>query len=130
MTTVFDAPVATVGGKHALRVGLLRRSAGDTISEITGVFAAFFICGFPLNKKSLSDVRKIQIIVEFSCGPDFADFNPTVIRWVTQDKIRILPVFKIKCYVLKKSGLIIFYSEVVMSFAIQYQIVGDLALGQ
>jgi len=43
----------------------------------------------------LSDVRKIQIAVESGCGPDFADFDPTVIRRVTMDKIGVLPVLEI-----------------------------------
>ena len=95
MTAVFDAPVATVGGKHALRVGLLRSSAGNAIGDFTGVFTGFFICGLPLDEKSLSDVRKVQIAVEFGCGPDCADFDPAVIRRVAMDKIGVLPVFKI-----------------------------------
>ena len=41
MTAVLDAPVAAVGGKHALRVGLLRSTAGDAIGDFTGVFTAF-----------------------------------------------------------------------------------------
>ena len=77
MTAVFDAPVAAVGGKHALRVGLLRSSAGNAIGNFTGVFTGFFICGLPLDEKSLSDVRKVQIAVKFGCGPDFANFGIT-----------------------------------------------------
>ena len=95
MTAVFDGPVAAVGGKDALRVGLLRSSAGNTIGDFTGVFTGFFVCGLPLDEKSLSDMRKVQIAVEFGCGPNFADFDPAVIRRVTMDKIGILPVFKI-----------------------------------
>jgi hypothetical protein len=95
MTAVFDAPVATVGGKNALRIGLLRSPTGDAIGDFTGVFTGFFICGLPLDEKGLSDVRKVQIAVEFGCGPDCADFDPAVIRRVTMDKIGVLPVFKI-----------------------------------
>ncbi len=95
MTAVFDAPVATVGGKNALRVGLLRSSAGNAIGDFTGVFTGFFICGLPLDEKSLSDVRKVQIAVEFGCGPNFADFDAAVIRRVAEDKVRLLAVFKI-----------------------------------
>ena len=95
MTAVFDAPVATVGGKHALRVGLLRSSAGNAIGDFTGVFTAFFICELALDDKSLSDVRKVQIVVEFGCGPDFADFDAAVIRRVAEDKVRLLAVLKI-----------------------------------
>ena len=95
MTAVFDAPVATVGGKYALRVGLFRGSAGNTIGDFTGVFTGFFICGLPLDEKSLSEMRKVQITIEFGCGPNFADFDPAVIRGAAMDKIGVLAVFKI-----------------------------------
>jgi hypothetical protein len=130
MATVFDTPVATVGGKHALRVGLLRSSARNAIGNFTGVFSGFFIGGFPLDDKSLSDVRKVQIVVEFGCDPDFADFDPAVVRGIAMYKIRILPVFKVQRDVLKKTGLVVFNGEVVMSVTVPDQIVGDRALGQ
>jgi hypothetical protein len=130
MAAVFDAPVTAVGGKNALRIGLIRGSAGDAVGDVTGVFTAFFICEFPLDDKSLSDVGKVQIAVEFSSGPDFADFDPAVVRGIAKDKIRILAVFKIQGDVLKNSRLVVFDGEVVMSFTVQDQIVGDLALGQ
>ena len=95
MTAVFDAPVAAVGGKHAFRVSLFRGPAGNAICDFTGVFTGFFIGGLALDDKSLSDVRKVQIAVEFGCGPDFADFDAAVIRWVAVDKIGVLAVFKI-----------------------------------
>ena len=95
MTAVFDAPVAAVGGKHALRVGLLSSSTGNAIGDFTGVLAGFFICELALDDKSLSDVRKVQIAVEFGCGPDFADFDAAVIGRVALDKIGVLAVFKI-----------------------------------
>jgi len=95
MTAVFNAPVATVGGQHALRVGLFRSSAGNAIGDFTGVLIGFFIGELALDDKSLSDVRKVQIVVEFGGGPDFSDFDATVIRRVAKDKIRLLAVAKI-----------------------------------
>ena len=95
MTAVFDTPVTTVGGKESLRVGLLRGSAGNTLGNFTGVFTGFFVCGLPLDEKGLADVRKVQIAVEFGCGPDFSDFDSTVIRRVAMEKIGVLAVFKI-----------------------------------
>ena len=86
--------------------------------------------GLPLNDKSLSDVRKVKIVIEFGCGPDFADFDSAVIRRVVKDKIGILTIFKIQCDVLKKSGLVVFDGEVVMSVSLSDQIVGYFALGQ
>ena len=130
MTAVFDAPVAAVGGKNALSVSLFRRSAGDAIGDFTRVFTTLFVCGFSLDDKCLSNMRKVQIVVEFRCGPDFADFDAAVIRSVVMDKVRILPVFKIKLDIPKKCGLVVFDGEVIMGFTVPDQIVGDLALGQ
>ena len=41
----------------------------------------FFMSGLALDNESLLDVRELEIVVEFGCGPYFADFvNPAVIR--------------------------------------------------
>ena len=66
----------------------------------------------------------------FGCGPNFADFDPTMVRRVAIDKIWVPQIFKIQRDVLKKSWLVIFDGEVVIGFTLPYQIVGDLALGQ
>lgn len=95
MTAVFDGPVATVGGKHALRVGLFSSSAGNAIGDVAGVFTVFFISRLTLDDESLSDVGKVQIVVEFGCGPNFTDFDAAVIRRVAKDKIGLLSVLKI-----------------------------------
>jgi len=95
MTAVFDAPVTTVGGKHALRVSLLRGLAGNAISDFAGVFPGFFVCELALDDKSLLNVRKVQIAVEFGSGPDFTDFDAAVIRRVAKGKVRLLAVIKI-----------------------------------
>lgn len=130
MTAVFDAPVPAVCGKDATRVGLFRRSAGDAIGDFTGVFTGFFIYGLSFDDKGLSDVRKVQIGVEFGRSPDFAGFDSAVIRRVVLDEIGIPPVIKIERYVLKKPGLVVLDGKVVISFAVSDQIFGDLALGQ
>lgn len=59
---------------------------------------------------------------------DEPDFDPAVVRGAAIDKIRILPVFKVQRDVLKKSGLVVFDGEVVMSVALVNQVGGDLAL--
>ena len=43
----------------------------------------------------MSDVRKVQIAVEFGSGPDLADFDAAVIRRVAKGKVRLLAVLKI-----------------------------------
>jgi hypothetical protein len=95
MIAVFDAPVAAVGGKHAFRVGLLRGLTGNAVGDFTGIFTGFFICEPTLDDKSLSGVRKVQIAVEFGCGPDSADFDAAVIRRIAENKVRLLAVLKI-----------------------------------
>jgi hypothetical protein len=87
--------MATICEKHALRVGLLRSSTGDAIGDFTGVFTGFFICELALNEESLTDMRKIQIAIELSCGPDTSDFNPAVIRWIGEDEVRILAILEV-----------------------------------
>ena len=78
-----------------VRVGLVRGAAGDAVGDFTGVFAGFFVGGLSLDDESLSDVRKVEIGVEFGCGPDFADFDAAVIRGVAVDKIGVFAVLKI-----------------------------------
>ena len=95
MTAIFDAPVAAVGGQHPLRVSLFRGPTGNAVGDFTGVFTGFFICELALDDKSLLNVRKAQITVEFGSGPDFTDFDAAVIRRVAEGKVRLLAVVKI-----------------------------------
>jgi len=128
MAAVFDAPVAAVGSKNALRIGLIRGSTCDAICDFTGIFTGFFISGLSLDEESLSYMREVEISVEFGCGPYFTDFDPAVIGGVALNKVRILAVFKKKRDVLKKSRLVVFYGEVIMSVTFLDQIIGDFAL--
>ena len=75
-------------------------------------------------------MREVQVAVEFSCSPYFADFDPAVIRGVALNKIGIFPVFKIKRDVFKKSGLVVLDGEVVMGVTFANQIVSDITLSQ
>ena len=59
MVAIFDVPVAAVGGQNALSVCLLRSLAGNAAGGFTGGFTAFFICGFPLDNKGLSDMGEV-----------------------------------------------------------------------
>ena len=73
---------------------------------------------------------KVEVVVETGGGPDFADFDAAMVRRIGTDKIGILPVFEIKCDVLKETGLVVFDGEVEVSFAFFDQVGGDLALSQ
>jgi hypothetical protein len=130
VAAVFDAPMAAVGGKNPLGVGLFGLSAGQAIGDFMGVLTAFFVCGLPFDDKSLSNVRKVEVVVEFGCSPDFADFDSSVVRGCTINKIWLSPVFKVQLDVLKKTWLVCFDGEVIMRLAFADQVVGNLALGQ
>jgi hypothetical protein len=130
MATVFDAPVAAISNKNAFWVGLVWRAAGNTICDITGIFATFFICGFSLYDKSLPYVGKIQVIVKLRRGPDFTNFDPAMVGRVITNKVWFPSIFKIEGNILKNTGLIVFDGEVVMSFTFPDQVISDFILGQ
>jgi hypothetical protein len=111
MTAVFNAPVAAIGLKDFLRIGLLRSLTGDAVSDFTRELSGFFVGGLALDDKGLADVRKIKIVVEPRCCPDFTYFNAAVVGRVTHRKIGFLSVGKVQCDVLKKSRLIVFRDE-------------------
>ena len=130
MAAVLDGPVPTVCGEHSFRVGLFRSPTGYAIGDFTGVFTGLLICEFSLDDKGLPNVGKVQVAVEFGRGPDFADFNPAVVRWIANDKIGIFAVFEVQRNVLKNTWLVVFDRKVVMSFTVQDQVFGDISLGQ
>lgn len=83
-----------------------------------------------LDDKSLSNAGKVEIPVEFGCGPNLSGFYTSVVRRGMVNKIWFPPVLKIQLNVLKKSGLIPFCSEVIMCLAVLDQIFGYFALSQ
>jgi len=130
MAAVFDAPVAAVCGKHTLRVSLLGCSTGYAVRDLTGVVTGFLLRELSLHHKYLSDMGKVQIVVEFSGGPNLSDFDPAVIRGIIRNEIRLLALLEIQFDIFKESGLIAFDGEVVMSLALQTYIIGELSLGE
>ena len=130
MAAVFDAPMASIGCKYTFWVSLIGCSACDAICYFAGMFAAFLVRCLTLNKERLSDVRKVEIVVELICDPYFTGFNPSVIRRIALNKVGIFPIFKIERDVFKEPGLIILDSEVVIGATIPNQILGNFSLGQ
>ena len=129
MTTVFDAPVAAIGLKDFLGICLLWGLTGDAVSDFTREFSGFLIGGLALDDKSLLDVRKIQVVVEFRCCPDFTVFDAAVVGRVTNHKIGFLSIGKVQCDVLEKSRLIVFNGKMVMGVAYFDQVSADFTLG-
>ena len=96
VTAIFDGPVAPVGAEDPLRVGLIRGTAGDTLSDFLGILPGLFLYDFPFDDEGLSDVREIKVGVEFGGGPDLAGFDPTVVRRRILHKIGFLAVLEEK----------------------------------
>ena len=69
MQAVFNAPVATVQGQQAHRVGFLRRQTGDAIHGFGAELARAQLRGLALQAEDLSGVGEIQIALEFGAGP-------------------------------------------------------------
>jgi hypothetical protein len=86
--------------EHSLRIGLFRRSAGNTVGRFHRTFTTLFLYAMPLDDEGLSNVWKINVVVEFRGGPDFSGFDSSVIRRRLLDELRILPIPKIELQIL------------------------------
>ena len=130
VAAILDAPMAAVNVENTLCVGLLRCSTGDAVGDFTGAFAVLFLYGLPLDDESLSDMRKVEVVVEFGCGPDFSSFDSPMVRGRIINEIGLLPVLEVQLDVFKESGLVSFDGEVIMRLTFLNQVVGYVALGQ
>ena len=102
VTAIFNAPMETVGFQNTLGVGLLRRSAGNTIGDIFRVLARFLVNGFSFNGKSLSDMWKIEVVIQLGGNPDFAGFNPAMVRGITKREVGLFAVLEVKADIFKE----------------------------
>lgn len=103
--------------------------AGNAIADIEAIFTAFLVYELAFDDKSLSDMRKTKVVVQFGSDPNSAVFNPAMVRRIDNDKIGLFTVLKVQFDVMKKSGLIVFNGKMVVGFAVDYQVVGNVALG-
>ncbi|MFH1148575.1 MAG: hypothetical protein V1736_12830 [Pseudomonadota bacterium] len=103
--------MAAVHGENTLWIGLLRRSTGNATGDVTGSFAAFFLHGMSFDDERLSDVGKIEVVVEFGCDPDLSGFDSPMVRRVISNEIRFLPVLKVQLNVLEDSGIAALYNS-------------------
>ena len=100
MAAVFNSPMSAIDLEHSLRIGLFRRSAGNTVGNFQRTFTALFLYAMPLDDEGLSNVWKINVVVEFRGGPDFSGFDSSVIRRRLLDELRIFPIPKIELQIL------------------------------
>jgi hypothetical protein len=74
---------------------------GDAIGGFKGVLTAFFVGALPFDDKRLCDVRKVQVAVELGGGPDFANFDASMITARIIHEIRLRAVLEEELYFLK-----------------------------
>ena len=82
----------------------------------------------PLDEEGLAHVGKVEIVIEFGGGPDFARFQAAVIGGRLLDEVRLAPVLEVELQVREQSGLVAFDGEIVMRLALLDQIFGEFTL--
>lgn len=82
--------------------------------------------------ESLSDVWKVQVVIELGGDPDFAGFDPAMIRGCHRviDEIWLLSVPTVEFDICKEGGRVCFDGEMIVGFTLLDQVMGEFALGQ
>ena len=119
----------TISRQNLLGVRVVGGTAGDSIGEFgLGGFAGFFIDPLPFDDKSLTDMGKVQVGVEFGGGPDFPCFNPAMIRRVNTHIVGFLAISKKHLQIVKERRLIAFGREMIVSLPWTDQVLGESSL--
>lgn len=87
VTAIFNDPMTPVDGEEALGIGLFGGSAGDAIGDLEGAFATFFDDAVAFNGEGLSHMREVEIVIELRGGPDFSDFDASMVRGGIVDEL-------------------------------------------
>jgi hypothetical protein len=98
------------------------------MDDFIGIFAGFLINTVTFDDKGLSDVRKVQVVIELGGGPDFSRFNASMVRRIKKDAVWFLAILEEECDVLKDRGLVSLDGEVIVTVAVFDDVFGELAL--
>lgn len=129
VAAVLDTPVAAIDLKESLCVSLVGRSAGNSVDDFFGLFAGFLFDTVTFDDKGLSDVRKVQVVIELGGGPDFTRFNASMLGWIKSDVVWFLAVLEKERDVFEDRGLVSFDGEVIVALAVFDDVFGELTLG-
>jgi hypothetical protein len=121
---VLDGLVLPVDLKHMLRGCLFGGSTGNAIGSIQRDLARFLLYAVTLHDECLSNMREVEIVVEFRGCPDLSCFNSSVIRRCILNKLRLLSIPEEQLQILQNSGLVSLDSEMVVGFSLRDQILG------
>lgn len=92
VAAVLDGPVLAVNLENTLRVGLIGGFTGDTVGDFKRTGATLLVSSVSLDDESLSDVREVEVVVEFGGGPDLSGFDASVIRGRMLNEMRFPPI--------------------------------------
>ena len=73
---------------------------------------------------------KVEVVVELEGGPDLSDFDSSMVRRRTLDKIRLLAILEPEGDIFQKAFLVSFDGEMIMGMTLCDQVLGDLSLSQ
>ena len=130
MAAIFYCPMAAVNGEQTCWAGFIDRPAGDAVGNFTGALTALFIDELAFNGEGLSDVREAKVVVELGCGPDFSDFDSSMVGRGTLDESRLFAIFEPESDVFEEGALVSFDGEMIMGMTIRDEVIRDLTLGQ
>ena len=71
-----------------------------------GAFAGFLIDGFAFDDEGLSDMREVEVGIEFGGCPDAAGFDATVVRRGELNKVGLLAILEVQGDVLFEGRLV------------------------
>ena len=94
MAAVLNSPVLTVDLEHMLRAGLFGSPTGNAIGNIERTFAGLFLYAVPLDDECLSNVRKVEVLVEFRGCPDLPGFDSSVIGRRMLNELRLSSILE------------------------------------
>ena len=94
MAAILDGPMAPIHVEDTLWVGFIDLSTGDAVNDFTRAFAGLFLCRVSLDEERLSEVGKVQVAVQFGCGPNLSDFDSSMIGGCILNEIRLLAILE------------------------------------
>jgi len=88
VAAVFDSPVLTIILQDLFGSGQLRSFACNAVCANQGLLTSFSVTNDSFHLESLSNMRKVQMFIEFCGNPDFPGFFAAVIRLVLGCMVR------------------------------------------
>lgn len=88
MTAIFYSPVLPIVSQDLFGCGQFRGFTCDAVCDDLGLLAGFSVKGYSFNFEGLSNLRKVQMFVEFCGHPDFSGLFTTVVRLVLGCMVR------------------------------------------